>query len=121
MNVQTPATQPGRNGGTLLAGGKPGNRGGPGKTPSYVREVALEMAANRLIVLDQIAGNELRNGNGKKIEMETSERRLATVALCQIGGLSQKIEVEAGSRPLTIGVLLGPKAAELAARQQRPT
>lgn len=32
-----PAMRPGRNGGKLLAGGKPGNKGGPGVPPSTLR------------------------------------------------------------------------------------
>lgn len=34
QRAKQPATQPGRNGGRLLAGGKPGNKGGSGRPPS---------------------------------------------------------------------------------------
>lgn len=46
---------PGRNGGRLLLGGKPGNKGGPGRPPSTIRAVAREEFADLIPELVKIA------------------------------------------------------------------
>ena len=45
-------------GGALLAGGQPGNRGGPGRVPSVLRERLRGSLDERVVVLEQIADDE---------------------------------------------------------------
>lgn len=52
-------TVPGRNGGRLLAGGKPGNRGGPGRTPTQVQAAARLAFDKRIRRLKKIADGTL--------------------------------------------------------------
>ncbi len=49
-------TMPGRNGGKLLAGGKPGNKGGTGRPPDEFKEAMAQLAsrAERLATLETI-------------------------------------------------------------------
>lgn len=42
-------------GGALLPGGRPGNKGGPGRTPSALRKMALKRGPKMLKVLEDIA------------------------------------------------------------------
>lgn len=114
--MQTPATRPGRNGGTLLAGGQIGNKGGPGRIPSEVAKVCLERFENRIARLDAIAGDELVGRTGRRKNVPISEQRHAILALGRMGGMAQHIDLDAGGTTL-VEVLLGPKAAELAKRR----
>jgi len=49
------ATRPGRNGGRLLAGGKPGNRGGPGGPPGALRATLGKSFKDRYRIAEEIA------------------------------------------------------------------
>ena len=53
------ATVPGRNGGRLLPGGQPGNRGGPGRTPSQVQAASRLAFDQRIRRLKKIADGTL--------------------------------------------------------------
>lgn len=55
---KVPAKIPQRHGGALYAGGVVGNRGGPGSTPSVLRQTARESLAKRLKVLELVADGE---------------------------------------------------------------
>ena len=44
-------------GGAILAGGQPGNRGGPGRPPSAIRLRCLESFESRIVVAEEIADN----------------------------------------------------------------
>jgi hypothetical protein len=55
----SPPLRPQPHGGALLAGGLPGNRGGPGAPPSVVRERARTAFHQRIPVLEQIADGQL--------------------------------------------------------------
>ena len=52
------ALVPQRHGGALLAGGQLGNRGGPGKPPSVLRERLRGSLDERVVVLEEIADDE---------------------------------------------------------------
>ncbi len=53
------ATRPGKNGGTLLAGGMIGNKGGTGRPPNIVREMAAEGLVDALPDICKMASGEL--------------------------------------------------------------
>lgn len=108
-----PATRPGLNGGALQTG-NPGNAGGTGRPPNIVRELALEMFANRLPRLDKIAaGENVRARVGDKarsLPASIREQRAAIVDLGRLGGMATKIELDAPVTPFVVGVLRGPDA-----------
>ncbi len=69
-----PKTRPGRNGGMLLAGGKPGNKGG--RRPSAVRQALLEDFAETAPLLKDFAEDE---------ELSPRERIAAITELGKFG------------------------------------
>lgn len=84
----TVVTRPGRNGGTLLVGGKPGNKGG-GRKPSQVRKKALRMLARRLPLIGHLADGVAvqfdEDGQTKLVSPKPGERLQALKLLAELG------------------------------------
>jgi len=113
---RSPRTMPGRNGGTLLVG--PSNKGGPGRPPSALRELARESFAERLWVLEQIADGEpiVKVLRGKKqeevlISASPADRIKAVSELGRFGlGAAAEVDVTSGGerlQPKTILKMFG--------------
>lgn len=79
-------TVPGLNGGRLRSGGKPGNKGGPGRPKDKVREACALAFEQRIPVLKKIA-------DAKIPDVSVKDRLSAIDLLGKYAGL-QKIETE---------------------------
>lgn len=80
--------RPGKNGGMLRMGGKPGNRGG-GRKPSQIRKKALRMLANRMGLIghlaDGVAVQFEEDGSTKLVSPKPGERLQALKLLAELG------------------------------------
>ena len=80
--------RPGKNGGALLVGGKPGNRGG-GRKPAAIRKKALRMLASRMHVIgslaDGVAVHFDDEGGTKLVSPKPGERLQALKLLAELG------------------------------------
>lgn len=74
------------NGGALLAGGVPGNRGGTGRPKSEVRAAALAGADEAIPILRAI----LKNGKARKAERIAAGRELLKYGL----GLQREVSMD---------------------------
>lgn len=79
---------PGRNGGTLLPGGLPGNRGGLGKPKSEIRARLAASFEERIPILEGIADNP-----------KSYERLKAIDLMAKYSGLAQ-MDITSGDQPL---------------------
>ena len=70
---------PGANGGTLLAGGMPGNKGG-GRPPSAIRERCRGSFAERIPILEEIADD---------VDLRPQDRVKAIDVLAKYGGVDK--------------------------------
>jgi hypothetical protein len=87
--MTVPKLVPQPHGGALLSGGVPGNRGGTGRPPSAVREIAREAYADRIPRLTAIIDDP---------ESKPSEV-VAAMALLERTGLGLRHEVTAIEAP----------------------
>jgi hypothetical protein len=80
--------RPAKNGGALLVGGKPGNKGG-GRKPAAIRKKALRMLAGRMHLIgslaDGVAIEFTENGDTKLVSPKPSERIQALKLLAELG------------------------------------
>ena len=80
--------RPANNGGALLVGGKPGNKGG-GRKPAAIRKKALRMLANRMHLIgslaDGVAVEFTDEGGTKLVSPKPSERIQALKLLAELG------------------------------------
>ena len=88
------------NGGTLLPGGKPGNKGGIGRPPSAIREHLRGSFAERVKVLESIADGEpivrVRLPDGSESESRISASpadRIRAIDMLAKYGLGTQVEV----------------------------
>lgn len=77
------ATVPARNGGRLLAGGRPGNRGG-GRTPSEIRRTCREKFDKLVPKLDRIA----------RAKLSKDSDRVRAIEVLGKYGMGQAVSVE---------------------------
>ena len=79
--AKTTALVPQAHGGALLAGGKPGNRGG-GRPPDLIRQRCRESFDKRIPILEQIADDRLKKGSAQP---KVRDRILALSELAKVG------------------------------------
>jgi hypothetical protein len=96
-SVETIATMPGRNGGTLRRGGN--KTPGPGRPPSVIREHAREGFADLIPSLKRIAGDK---------ETSTTDRLRAIDLLGKYGLGTTVTETDTEGRDVTVRVIREP-------------
>lgn len=94
--VQTGEMRPGPRGGMLRVGGKPGNKGGPGATPSVIRERLRGSFQKRIWVLEQIAEDP---------HVSTADRMRAIDLLAKYGLGTTVTETDTEGRDTVIRVV----------------
>jgi hypothetical protein len=115
----TPPLVPQPHGGALLAGGRPGHKGGSGRPPNELREAARagldEGALERII---GIANGTLKRKGccpkcGEYIAQEEPTHRESTQAtdLLVRLGVGAKIEMETPVSPMDVTLTVGPEVA----------
>jgi hypothetical protein len=104
-----------RHGGALLPGGRRGNRGGPGKLPSRVRQASLAAFAQRLPVLKGIADGvvvEIDEQGAYRVASPTPRDRVAALKVLAELGLGAQVHAADVRERLT---------AQLQVIRSRPT
>lgn len=92
----TGVMRPGPHGGMLRVGGKPGNRGGPGRKPAAIRKKALKMLWNRLDLVGHLADGvtvEFTDEGGTKLVSPRPGERLQAMKLLAELGMSERVPV----------------------------
>jgi len=104
------ALVPQPNGSKLLAGGLPGNRGGPGAPPSAIREQLRGSFAERIKVLEEIADNDKYKPRDRAQAIEILARYgLGTLTEVSVDTVREKVR-------LTLEAIRVHCDAELASR-----
>lgn len=89
------ATVPGKHGGRLLPGGKPGNRGG-GRKPAAIRKKALKMLWERMDLIGHMADGaavEFTEEGATKLVSPKPGERLQALKLLKEMGLQEAVSV----------------------------
>jgi len=97
VEVGTMPTMPGKNGGTLNRGGTPGNKGGTGRPPNALKNLATEEVIKIIPRMSRIAQGETimsqirrKGSDGRPIELEaTPEIKDQIKAFGELGKLAK--------------------------------